>query len=165
MVALENYALNIGRNPSAMGVIPNIPWLMWKMWMPPSNWLEKSLWGHDFFFPWGGTCVVSLKSFSSRRCWKFREKAGATGFLETYFMVQNQGTAFIWDTFLQETWDAVRWFCYFSPYNVNGPKLIRNQKLTCHWKVNRKYLSVSLLFQILWLWEILLPPIKGSSVC
>ena len=124
-------------------ILEEIP-LLWVWSQTSLGWCEKCECLHltgwknlsgamIFFFPWGGTCVVSLKSFSSRRCWKFREKAGATGFLETYFMVQNQGTAFIWDTFLQETWDAVRWFCYFSPYNVNGPKLIRNQKLTCHW--------------------------------
>lgn len=61
---------------------------------------------------------------------------GANGFLEMYFMVQYQGTAFILDMLPQENWDAVGEFCFFPPYNVNGPKLIINQKLTCYQKLN-----------------------------
>ena len=80
------------------------------MWIHPANWLKNTLWSCSFIFYFFSFLRLYLCGFIE----EFLEQTlseiqgkGSKGFLEMYFMVQYQGTAFILDVLPQESWDAV----------------------------------------------------------
>lgn len=115
-----------------MEAIPNISWLTWKMWIHPANWWKMLLGPLVFseavpvWFHWRVSLADDVGNSGKRR----------QGFLRNVFhgTVSRERIYFGYASTGELRCCGV--IVFFPPYNVNGAKLIINQKLICYQTLN-----------------------------